>query len=457
MGLSPITCKCNKSCNDIPSEFDFKKDVLFGNKSVNTKTDLKYTENYSKTKTRSSLFKPYKLEEHNSSGNNNNDYIKDTVLPPIKEFDDINNDEIKNKQIKSLITFEFPKEEISEEQINIENSEKDKNNQFIKKKIKEFQINPHYNDIKYIPNFDKTYFYTKKLRKAEKNFRSPLNYLTDYQKYYKEDDDNMDMLVLINTMNNNKGVNHTEKDGIVMEYRGEKYLYIGETDKNQLPTGFGVLYTQGQRYEGNFFRGKLTGLGRYINEEGTCYEGIFEDNKLVSKATIITINENNRRVEYFGEVMDFKKNGKGEEICEGEYIYTGDFSNDMKHGNGKLEYVENGEMYDGQFDKGEINGKGLYIWSNGEEYEGDFVKGIKHGKGKYTWPDGCRYEGEYNNGIREGKGKYFWEDGRFFKGMFKEGKPDGKGKMYYKGKTIICEYRDGVPISDINKLLKNSG
>ena len=41
--------------------------------------------------------------------------------------------------------------------------------------------------------------------------------------------------------------------------------------------------------------------------------------------------------------------------------------------------------------------------------------------------------------------------------MFKEGKPDGKGKMYYKGKTIICEYRDGVPISDINKLLKNSG
>jgi hypothetical protein len=454
MGLPPITCICNKSCNDIPSEFDFKKQELFGEKNGNTKTDFKYIETNSKSKTRSSLFKPYKLEEHNSSGNNN-DYVKEKGQPPLKEVGNIYNDEIKNKHIKSLMTFEFPKEEISEEQINIENSEKDKNNQ-TNKEIKEFQINPHFNDIKYIPNFDKTFFYSKKLKNAEKNFRNPLNYLTDYQKYYKEDDDNMDMLVLINTMNNNKGVNHTEKDGIVMEYRGEKFLYIGETDKNQLPTGFGILYTQGQRYEGNFFRGKLTGLGRYINEEGTCFEGIFEDNKLVSKATIITINENNKRVEYFGEVFDFKKNGKGEEICEDEYIYTGDFSNDMKHGKGRLEYIENGELYDGQFDKGEINGKGLYIWSNGEEYEGDFVKGIKHGKGKYTWPDGCIYEGEYNNGIREGKGKYFWEDGRIFIGRFKDGKPDGKGKIYYKGKSYKCEYRNGTLISDIYKLVKKS-
>ena len=201
----------------------------------------------------------------------------------------------------------------------------------------------------------------------------------------------------------------------------------------------------------NFFRGKLTGLGRYINSEGTCFEGIFEDNKLVSKATIIAINENNNRVEYFGEVKDFKKNGKGKEICENEYIYVGDFMNDLKHGSGKLEYFENGETYEGEFYQGEITGKGIYIWSNGEKYEGDFVKGIKHGKGIYSWPDGCEYKGEYNNGIREGKGQYMWEDGRIFKGIFKEGKPDGKGIIYYKGKNIKCEYKKGVPNFDIKK------
>ena len=457
MGTSPLFCKCNKPCNDAPNEFDFNDGDSLRNKNANLKTirEPKLEAN-SKSKTRSSLFKTEKFEEYNSPLNYNNDNIKETVPPPIyEELDDKNYKEINNKQIKSLMDDSFPKDEISDEQIDIENIVKyDKNQKNFQ--TKEFQINSHYNDIKYIPNFDKTYFYTKKLKYAEKNFRHPLNYVKDYQKYYKENEDNMDdMLILINTMNNNKGVNRTKEDGIVMEYRGEKFLYIGETDKNQLPTGFGILYTQGKRYEGNFFRGKLIGLGRFINEEGTCFEGIFEDNKLVSKATIITKNENNKRVEYFGDVVDFKKNGKGEEICEDEYAYTGDFLNDFKHGNGKLEYFENGEIYEGQFDKGEINGKGLYIWSNGEEYEGDFVKGIKHGKGKYTWPDGCKYEGEYINGIREGKGKYYWEDGRIFKGMFKDGKPNGKGQIFYKGKTIICEYKNGIPTSDLKKFFNN--
>ena len=94
----------------------------------------------------------------------------------------------------------------------------------------------------------------------------------------------------------------------------------------------------------NFFLGKLTGLGRYINEEGTCFEGIFDNNNIVSKATVITINKQNKRVEYFGDVLDFKKNGKGEEICKDEYKYVGDFSNDMKHGFGKLEFFESGQF-----------------------------------------------------------------------------------------------------------------
>lgn len=126
-------------------------------------------------------------------------------------------------------------------------------------------------------------------------------------------------------MNNNKGVNHTEDEGQLIEHHGKKYLYMGEIDENQKPIGFGVLYTQqGEKYEGNFRKGKLLGLGRYINKEGTCFEGIFENGNLISKAKVIKINDNNQKIEYFGEVVDFKKNGKGEEKCE-EYIYKGEF------------------------------------------------------------------------------------------------------------------------------------
>ena len=214
--------------------------------------------------------------------------------------------------------------------------------------------------------------------------------------------------------------------------------------------GFGVLYTEGKKYEGNFNNGKLIGLGRYINEKGTCFEGIFENNNLVSKAKIIKTNEKNMKVTYFGEVIDFKKNGKGEETCE-EYKYNGEFLGDLRHGHGRLEFLENGDVYEGEFKRGEITGKGLYKWANKQQYEGDFVNGIKHGKGFYKWPDGIEYEGDYNNGIREGRGKYKWKDGRVFEGMFKKGKPDGKGKLTFKGKTIICEYINGKPVTDIKK------
>ena len=427
MGVSPSSCNCSRTCNNYPNEIEFTKGDYLRSKSgnINIKNDLKYNENNSKSKTSTSLFKPENLDSN--------------------EIHNIKN----NNKIKTLFDFDIN---------NRENSKFEENNSF---KIDEHQeennneINPKNPELKYLPNFDKIYFFPKKLKNAEMIFKNPINYETDYLKYYKEDEDNIDMVILINTMNKNKGINHTKEDGEVFEYNGEKYLYIGETDKNQMPTGFGVLYTQGKKYEGNFFRGKLIGLGRYINEEGTCFEGIFEDNKLVSKATIITINKNNKKVEYFGDVTDFKKNGKGEEICEDEYKYQGDFSNDLKHGYGILEFFENNETYEGQFDKGEITGKGIYIWNNGEKYEGTFVKGIKHGKGTYTWPDGCIYEGGYNNGIREGKGKYIWADGRIFRGTFLDGKPNGKGKISYKNKTIICEYKNGKPNFDMNKLFKN--
>ena len=427
MGVSPSSCNCSRSCNNNPNEIEFSKGDYLRSKSGNIKikNDLKYNENNTKAKTRSSLFKPENLDSNEIHNITNNNKIK-----TLFDFD-INNRE--NSKFEENNSFKMD-----------EHQEKNKN-----------EINPKNPELKYLPNFDKIYFFPKKLKNAEMIFKNPINYETDYLKYYKEDDDNIDMVILINTMNKNKGINHTREDGEVFEYNGEKYLYIGETDKNQMPTGFGVLYTQGKKYEGNFFRGKLIGLGRYINEEGTCFEGIFEDNKLVSKATIITINKNNKRVEYFGDVTDFKKNGKGEEICEDEYKYQGDFSNDLKHGYGILEFFENNETYEGQFDKGEITGTGIYIWNNGEKYEGTFVKGIKHGKGTYTWPDGCIYEGGYNNGIREGKGKYIWADGRIFRGTFLDGKPNGKGKISYNNKTIICEYKNGKPSFDMNKLFKN--
>ena len=466
MGISTISCKCMKTCNEKPKELDLANGNYLRSRSGNFRINLDPNKagKYHRSRTHTSLFNKNNLEFNNNDNKNKNLFRrrKEGMPPPIlEESEDEKDVELKRDLIKSINTFNINDNVNLDKELDFNNDIFDKNdvNKDINKddnidnKIETKNEDIYdMNKIRYIPYFDKTYFFPKKLKLAEKNFLYPINYIEDWPKYIPDDDESNDMILLINTMNNNKGMNHTKEDGMVIEYQGEKFLYIGETDKNGLPIGFGILYTDGKKFEGNFYKYKLIGLGRYINEEGVCFEGIFEDNKLVSKATIITINENNKRVEYFGDVVDFKKNGKGKEFSENEYIYTGNFLDNLKHGIGELEYLDTGDIYKGEFNKGEITGKGTYKWSSGEKYEGTFLNGIKHGKGEYSWPDGSKYIGEYKNGIREGKGKYIWEDGRIFNGYFKDGKPDGKGKITFKKKTVECEYKNGKPTTDLSLL-----
>ena len=465
MGIPEVSCKCLKTCKDYNQEVDLAKGDYLRSRTGNFKinndprnlTSFQKGKNISinsvegKTEVITNLNNDNNNDNNNSdndinNNNDNNNIKKKESLHKIEEEDEEDNKGFKTNN-NALKTSNI--NENKEDYLSIEKNENNINNNLSNNISKRNS----FSSLKLLKDFDKNIFFTEKMKRAEKNFSRPINYEKDWAQYC-DDTDNEDMLILINNMNRNKGENHTKEEGQVIEYKGEKYLYIGELDKNQKPTGFGVLYTtKGKKYEGNFTKGSLIGLGRYIDEEGTCYEGIFKNNNLVGKGKIIKYNENNKITNYFGDIVDFKKNGKGEEVCE-DYKYKGEFLGDLRHGYGQLEFLQNGDLYEGEFKEGEITGKGLYIWSNKQQYKGDFVKGIKHGKGKYKWPDGFEYEGEYNNGIREGLGTYKWKDGRVFKGRFKNGKPDGKGKLTYNGKTVNCEYKDGKPTTNIKKLLK---
>ena len=493
MGSQSISCKCLKNCKDSNEEVDLAKGDYLRSRTGNMKinNDPKSLTSFQQIKTVSINSLNFKTE-NNASNNKNEIKKKETLNNPIVEeteenkFLETNNNNIKEvktlndnnekgensemneKKINETISEkkEQQKEEsshnennekiiIGEKEINFENIDNTKslesiNNNLIGNKVA-YKPNSS-SSLKFKDNFDKSIFFTETLKNAEKNFERPLNYKTDYKQYC--DKDNEDMLTIINEMNSNKGENQTPEEGQVIEYKGEKYLYIGELDKHQKPNGFGVLYTtKGTKYEGYFNNFKLTGLGRYINETGTCYEGIFENNKLIGKAKIITWDSKKSKITYFGETENFQKHGEGEEISD-IHKYFGEFSRDKWHGHGRLEYLDNGDIYGGDFDHGEITGKGLYIWSNKTEYQGDLVKGVKHGKGKYKWPDGCEYEGDYVNGIREGFGTYKFKNGMVFKGRFKNNTPDGKGKMIWNGKTKDVEYKDGKPTQNLKKLFE---
>ena len=317
--------------------------------------------------------------------------------------------------------------------------------------------------------------HNEKIKSVEKNFISKL--ILKNEKLFKDSnfENNWRQYYNTNEMNefepkfNNDNLIKT--DCLVSKYKNEDCLYKGTLTIDSIQkyknaqgkklyninslTGKGVLYLRnGKKYEGNFINGELNGWCRYINSKGVCYEGLFIKGVLNGKGEIIKIDENLRKHIYKGDIKNFKKEGKGKEKTN-DFSYEGEFVNDMKHGNGKIFYNNNGDYYEGQFYNGAITGKGFYKWKNQHTYFGDFVCGKMHGKGLYKWTDGNQYEGEYINNIKEGQGEFKWNDGKIYKGSFENGKPHGKGLLTIKGITFDAIFDNGTYLGDLKEAMNS--
>lgn len=118
-------------------------------------------------------------------------------------------------------------------------------------------------------------------------------------------------------------------------------------------------------------------LGEF-NEDIGNFEGLF---KLVDEE---------RNIECLATMKNFKKNGEG--------VFK----------------FPNGDLYVGNFEDGEMSGKGVYYYMDGSILEGDVFMGDKlvGRHGKLTWIEKGKsvvYSGSIKDGIPHGKGRYFFE------------------------------------------------
>ena len=154
--------------------------------------------------------------------------------------------------------------------------------------------------------------------------------------------------------------------------------------------------------------------------------------------------------------------------------YTGEFVNGLPHGKGRMLFT-NMDIYDGEWEKGVMNGKGVYDRHDAErdryaeQYDGEFHKGGKQGGGRLQYADKSVYEGQWQNNMRTGVGTYwiseaeyfhgFWKfdepirgifhlkNGDWYDGTFKNNKFDGYGRYYYaNGDFFDGEFSEGKPI-----------
>jgi hypothetical protein len=200
------------------------------------------------------------------------------------------------------------------------------------------------------------------------------------------------------------------------------------------PHGYGILKSnKNSIYQGEFYKGTMQGQGSMQFPNGDFYQGSWKkgkkhgnghitystNNSLTS--TIIKQDQRNIR-----KSINTNFDGVWRNTCGSigsKTIYTGQFKNNVRHGQGILKYP-NGDVYDGMWKNNQMYGNGILTYANGDYFSGEFVDGKINGHGILKYKNNNVYNGEFLNNLPHGRGKYktnvnnkciyngFWEYGK---------------------------------------------
>jgi hypothetical protein len=68
-------------------------------------------------------------------------------------------------------------------------------------------------------------------------------------------------------------------------------------------------------------------------------------------------------------------------------------------------------VYNGEFQNGRREGKGVWMYPNGAKYVGAFRDGKPSGRGAYSYPNGAKYVGDFRDGKFNGNGVLYDANG----------------------------------------------
>ena len=84
--------------------------------------------------------------------------------------------------------------------------------------------------------------------------------------------------------------------------------------------------------------------------------------------------------------------------------YVGTLKDGRPDGQGRLSY-RTGEVFEGTFVAGVLQGKGVHVGADGDRYQGDFTAGRANGVGRLATAKGDVYSGDFRDGLKHGKGE----------------------------------------------------
>lgn len=182
------------------------------------------------------------------------------------------------------------------------------------------------------------------------------------------------------------------------------------------------------------------GVREVTYEDGSIYRGGLRGTRLHGSGEYVSKTGG---FKYTGEYQDGNMHGKGNLTFASGDNYEGEFADNKPHGKGVYKFA-NGDSYIGEMKAGLLTGRGLFTTRDGDTIDGQFTDGKASGKGIYKFASGDRYEGELVQGQLTGKGVYFAASGDRIEGNFVNGRPEGGIYHFANGDRYQGEMQGGT-------------
>jgi len=246
--------------------------------------------------------------------------------------------------------------------------------------------------------------------------------------------------------------------------------------KDDVEHGFGIRIIDETKYSGQWENGEIKGEGKYIFKVAT-FIGTWE-NATTGYGSIYYTNGNF----YFGQWIDYKKQGDGFMVYANSTIYNGDWVDDKKEGIGfflfknktftkgqweqdkfvegthmnTVTQYENGDYYDGEYGENDIKeGLGFMVTHKNEIYKGEWEKDEKNGEGIMRYPNKDLYEGEWKNNKKSGDGTMRFASGVIYNGRWLYDRPFD-GNLIIQDVVLRCKWDDDYSIREIVQIINTN-
>lgn len=271
-----------------------------------------------------------------------------------------------------------------------------------------------------------------------------------------------------NSDNFKSSANTSDTKSAIKELDMKDGVYVGEAIASR-PHGLGTyMYNNGTKYEGCWVMGEKTGKGTYTYANGESWNGEWYKNNPINGSGVYydTVSNNQRRCQS-GTMKDGKLYGNGSITIGGKPYQEGIFENGLLNGKGTA--YTNGIKCAGEFKNGTPwNADGYFpvsktnycfngVWKNGlpngkgsytvtfsknrsANVTGTFKDGL-NGETTWTFSDGCKFVGTVQNG-NPAKGVYTTAKERY-EGEIQNYRYHGKGTLYRGNDRYEGDFRNG--------------